>query len=229
MDCQEQAGGQGAELDNMEVPKVLYRNTDQKFAKAFVEEGEIMFRSLTYYRSVEDSIRRDDTDGVWIKCAPAKSVTYTRDDLPDGDPLNGVSIKHKAVGNVKITVPAPKSELMVISCFSTVQQENFGCGKIEIFNICGFIECVKAALSEAKLPLKYGAVEYCDSDSRLPGQNDLWRQKENKFSLQKEFRLGILLPENRIVRHKDHTEDLTIAESSLTLNCGSLEKYAKLL
>ena len=54
------------------LPDKLYRNTELKYAKAFVEKGEIMFRSLTFYRDIEDQTRCDKKDGIFEKNGPAK-------------------------------------------------------------------------------------------------------------------------------------------------------------
>lgn len=209
------------------LPQKLYRNTEPKYANAFVEEGEILFRPLTFYRNIEDPTRRDENDGVWVKDGPVKKLTLTFNDLPVGRALKGIPIRPEVIRNVLITVPTPNSGSRLISCFATDRQESFGTGAIEIFDVSGFVECVFAKVKEDHLELNWGLVEYYDFNSHLPDQNNLWLQKDKcKFSTQKEFRLGIVFSDPQIEQLNKHGKNFTVGTTCL-VRCGSLKKFAQ--
>lgn len=55
---------------------MLYKYLRADYANRFVERGEILFRTLSYFRSVEHAARGDEAEGVHID-APDNDVTLT--------------------------------------------------------------------------------------------------------------------------------------------------------
>jgi hypothetical protein len=213
-----------------ELPKVLFRNTELEYAKAFVEEGEIMFRSLSFYRYIEDPARRDENDGVWIKNGPVKSAKLTFIKLPVEHEPRGVPIDLQDIGDVKISVGDPEPVSRVISSYSIERQLQFGSATVEIFDVASFLSKVENALRNDRLDLSFGHVEYYNFDSHLPEPCRLWLQKDAaKFSCEKEYRLGYSIPFNRVVGSHLWSKQQVPIEMSVQVVCGSLQDCAKIV
>ena len=211
------------------LPLKLYRNTEPRHARAFIEIGEILFRSLTYYRNIEDPTRRDENDGVWIKNGPVKKVALTFNKLPDGHELKGIPVEHQVVGDVKLRIPTPNSDSRLISCFSIAEQIKFGPTTIEIFDVEGFLNRVQEKFDEDKLRMEFGSVQYYDFNSHLPNPNCRWLQKDKlKFSNQQEFRVGIAFSTDQI-EELEKQGKLFNSETSCLLKCGSLAAFSRRL
>jgi hypothetical protein len=53
---------------------MLYKYLPQKFARRMIDQGEVLFRTLSYFRGVEHAARGDEAEGVHID-APDNDVT----------------------------------------------------------------------------------------------------------------------------------------------------------
>jgi hypothetical protein len=53
---------------------MLYKYLPERFADAFIGRGEVLFRSLSYFRAVEHAARGDEIEGVHVD-APDNDVT----------------------------------------------------------------------------------------------------------------------------------------------------------
>lgn len=187
--------------------------SERKWAEKFLE-GEILFRSLAYFRDYEDQeIRGDQNEG---------SAIY--------DPVDGLVITNHTQGTTFVLPgysfesAARQDEIFVFCLSQSLKEEmrqKFGalvC--VEIFNIATFCKRVVAALpSNATFP---GAKGHARLGNRVEyyytrqGGSPLWAlpdkiaiSKINSYAWQKEFRLAFSLTnafdfervDTRLVRH----------------------------
>jgi hypothetical protein len=201
----------------MGVPDKLFRNTNLEFANKFIEEGEIMFRPLSYYRKIDDQIRRDENDGDFKVALGREKFKRFRLGEHELEPVR----------DNKLGIPTPQPNLQCISCFSIKPQSGFGPATIEVFNPIGFLDCVGYSVSQnLDVELKSGHVEYYDNTSAFPNQRTAWLYKEKRFSHEEEFRLGILIKRKHLgsnlerwVKDKNKDAMVTIRELPLSNFC----------
>jgi hypothetical protein len=58
--------------------RILYKYLPIEFAERFVQQGEVLFRSLSYFRAVEHAARGDEAEGIHID-APDNDMTIEAD------------------------------------------------------------------------------------------------------------------------------------------------------
>jgi hypothetical protein len=229
LDREEPAGGQGAELSLMgSLPQRLYRSdVEDTYLRKFVEEGEIFFRPLTHFRSVEDQVRRDEKEGAYAQNAAGVKLEF--DFEGNGEFAHGLNLEH---GAFELSVEQP--DHIHIYCFSLTPQTSFGPATMEVFDVAGLLNQISATLAFFKLDLKHGPVTYYDPTSPLGGKlpDDVWLQKRTKYNTEEEYRIAFRVKRPEFYRGCFPTKyGSTSAKISkhITLGCGNLEKFAHML
>ena len=208
-----------------------------KYAQAFVERGEMLFRALSYYRDYEDEgVRADEFEGTRLHL-----------------PLEGLKLTKVATGEV---VPVPytfestaQEDDIFVSCLSTTRSQalvdKFGTDTcVEIAEPSKLLALIRNALarrpSVKNKHLEYGPVKYYAPhdppivDWALPERIAL--SKPSTFSWQGEYRIAFavngafkvenirvkLVPLGERHRHRstNHPERL--------LKLGSMSKLCKI-
>lgn len=172
----------------------LFRYFSAKNADAFVERGEVLFRSLSYFRDYEDAgIRSDEHEGTLVHL-----------------PTDGLKINKVASGEV-VDLPhrmesTAKEDDIFIYCMSTELSlettKRFNAERVvEILDPVKFIALVRSSLSLRKKlraeKLVHQPIRYYDwheppmADWALPEKIAI--RKPSSFSWQKEYRLAVPL------------------------------------
>jgi hypothetical protein len=172
----------------------LFRYFSKKNAEAFVENGEVLFRALSYFRDYEDAgVRSDPHEGTLIHL-----------------PCNGLQVTKQATGEV-INLPhrlesTVKEDAIFIYCMSTELSpeiiERFNAERIvEITDPVAFLALVKYRLSIRKRlrirELVHQKVQYYEwnepplADWAIPER--IAMRKPETFSWQKEYRIAVPL------------------------------------
>jgi len=173
----------------------LYRYVTPENADTFVHEGEILFRSLSYYRDhyEDEGVRRDEYEGTRVHL-----------------PKDGLKLRYVATGN-EVAVPytfesTAKEDDIFISCFSTELSESIAqrfkaksC--VEIKDSAEFISLMRAALARCpsikNKTLVCGPVKYYAPhdppivDWALPERITL--SKPKSFQWQHEYRVAFAI------------------------------------
>ncbi len=208
------------------LPQKIFRNTEPEYAKAFVEGGEIMFRSLTYYRNIEDETRQDDHEGKFVQSIAGLPIEF--DD--NGElPLN-ISFE---VGS--FTRCTDSADHIHISCYSLAHKPKLGQTTIEIFDVRGFINQVCKTLKPFSLELECGRINYYDPNSKLEGGDvdKFWLEKrQNPYKIEEEYRIKFYAIRKKFYEEcfPAHFGDGSAKVPDYMLcKCGNLEKFARLL
>jgi hypothetical protein len=206
----------------MGIPLKLFRSTNFKYAKVLVEEGEILFRPLSYYRSIEDAKRQDSSEGI-----------FTRE-FDKGT----IEIVDEATQSIKRKIPLLKASIdfttsrageIFVLCFSLDPNVNFGDARVEVFDPLLFLASLKGFLKKAGIELYCGPVEYYDRKNI--DISYAWKKigflKSNIFKNEAEFRLAFLLNED----HEFNSRILTtsLKERYFTFSSTDFAKYIKIM
>lgn len=172
----------------------LFRYFSNQHAEAFVERGEVLFRSLSYFRDYEDAgVRSDEYEGTLVHL-----------------PSDGLKVNKIATGEV-VALPhrmesSAKEDEIFIYCMSTELSSDiarrFNAEQVvEILDPVRFLAMVRAGLSLRKRlranKLAHQRVRYYDwneppmVDWALPER--IAMRKPNSFSWQKEYRFAVPL------------------------------------
>jgi hypothetical protein len=94
-----------------EIPKALFRNTELQYANSFVEEGELLFRPLSYFRAAEGASKDEheghilrDLSGAKIQMQDPVSMQWQEIDFQNGNFI------HK--------LDEESSDRLLVKCFS---------------------------------------------------------------------------------------------------------------
>lgn len=208
-----------------------------KYAEAFVERGEVLFRALSYYRDYEDeSVRADEFEGTRLHL-----------------PIEGLKLTRAATGEV-ISVPytfesTAQEDDIFVSCLGTTRSEvlaeKFGTKTcVEIVEPSKFLALIRNALarrpSVKNKHLEYGPVKYYAPhdppivDWALPERIAL--SKPSTFSWQGEYRIafainGAFKMENvqvKLVPLGERPNRRSTNHPERLLKLGSLSKLCKI-
>jgi hypothetical protein len=198
----------------MEVPKVFFRNIEQQYAVAFVEEGEILFRPLSYYRKREDE-KGDAFEGKILANGPGIKAEISSIDCTE-------KIGPIEILNLSLTLSETDSNNICVSCYSKIKNTRHLGSTIEIFDVPKFLAIVDAYLAKFSSELSYGHVYYYDSIQapEFVENPRRWLYKRNlaEFVAEAEFRLGV----NANLGHLPRGTD-----ANLLLKLGTLVECAK--
>jgi hypothetical protein len=208
----------------LELPSFLYRSGEAKHMKSFLEEGEILFRPLTYYRNAEDGSRRDELEGKWQKTAPLNRVILTFRS-PEG---NFGPFKHQLTGDPTLTVSVPSPDLVFVSCFTTDSSVCFGESKVKIHDVPNFLSRICNDPLLKSLGIKHDFIRYYSNESTMPTQSELWRQKRLEFSNQQEFRLTFTVPQEKWPEFVG-PDTQPAPHMAVKIECGSFKLWADLI
>ena len=179
----------------MAIPSKLYRNIPFEYVKLFVEEGEVMFRPLSYYRSIEDPLRRDEDEGVVRRNFYSGSVEFVDKHAASG--------KHTLqITRATINLSTHKSEEIYVSCFSICPRSEPRGVTVEVFEPRQFLVKLKSFLTVVGITLFWGAIEYYDAEN--VEIESAWEKagfmKSKSFEEEREFRLAFILDDDNSYR-----------------------------
>ncbi len=223
-------------LDGAIYRVLLYKYLPLEYAKTFVERGEVLFRSLSYFRKVEHAERGDEAEGVHI-------------DAPDNDVrLDNLTRGTSITGRFRFLNSLDQDKVYAY-CFSTqLSRELF-----ERFNADAcvvlartnpfFLRCSLAAPHHFPLDppgFSHRHVEYFDpaNSAILPVKepSNLPFFKHKSFSAQQEYRAvfakrgGFTLVERIVQPEFTFAEEVAAGKPSETmLQLGSLASIASIV
>jgi hypothetical protein len=215
---------------------ILYKYLPSKYVDAFVRRGEVLFRTLSYFRDYEDAqIRGDEFEGTRLYRPK------------DGLEITLVGTQEKRVLPHSFESTAIENDIFVF-CMSTrysvdlaAQFKADAC--VEIHNSAGFIARIRAALlrrsSIKNKTLIHGEVTYYSTgdppivDWALPER--IAMSKLNYYSAQNEYRIAFSVndafkTENtrmRLVAPSERPPRRTSTHSERLLKLGSLSRLCK--
>lgn len=181
---------------------MLYKYFPLKYLEEVLEEGSILFRTLSYFKEIDQTgdVRRDNDEGnYYFQPKPEHQSKI----IIDGRDVS------KYVMNIRAGYSLPPNKNIMITCFSQklckqlwqefaesdkLPPEEYCC--IEIRNKAVLLETIVEKLQETfpKIKLIHGPVEYFDSqdDSMLGKEPEryLWFYKTHKYRSQEEYRIS---------------------------------------
>jgi hypothetical protein len=92
--------------------RILYKYLPIEFAERFVQQGEVLFRSLSYFRAVEHAERGDEAEGIHID-APDNGMTLETD--------NGVCV----IGRLRYLRSINQERTFAFCCSTQLDEELF--------------------------------------------------------------------------------------------------------
>jgi hypothetical protein len=211
------------------LPEKLYRSdkTDV-YLRRFRSEGEIFFRPLTYFRSIEDSERRDDHEGKLILNIAGSKGYFNSDGRSDESSIINFI-------DASMTVQTNSPDHIHICCFSLARKEKFGNVTLEIFDVKGFLAKLEAALNSLKLELQHDRVNYYDPTSKPNSEfpERLWFHKRKfPYADEEEYRVSFRAKRRELYEHffpNDFGKVSSEIPNYISLKCGSFEDFARLL
>lgn len=206
------------------LPNVLYRRfNDRKHAEYFMS-GNIIFRSLQYYRDLAkkgDIIHGDSSEGSVIYAKKLKAEIQKGGDYFSLGDFNSTRIETKSPDRI------------FISCYSLNQnRHHYGKYLVILKNPTAFLNRIEDSL--LKMQTKYGSVSYYpeNHESFKPiSQPDkpIWMYKKDNFSPDEEFRITINL-ENIELTLKNFIGDIPVSpETPIKFAVGDIRSIAELV
>ncbi len=192
----------------MDVPVRLYRVGELVHLQRFIEEGEILFRPLSYYRKIEDSTRHDEFDGLHAFNVDGGKLSLI-------NPVTGLTegnwdlVGHSTYGD-------HAGNNVFVCCFSTAQI-SFEKPNLEIFDVAGLMNALEPLISERNLQPIAGRVRYYNESLPLESFDEgmSWLKKRQSFSREREFRIGFF----------DSSIEIAAGQA---FRFGPLKRYARL-
>ena len=121
------------------LPEKLYRSGKPEYMKRLVEEGEIVFRPLSYYRSLE-GIKGDSYEGrIQFKGAGIKF------EVGDVDGTNFQELE--SVSEMNFGLTKRDNQSVCVSCFSRESLTKHGSATVEVSNLEGFVDRLDSYLA----------------------------------------------------------------------------------
>ncbi len=206
----------------MGFPVKLYRSIELKYARSFVEEGEVMFRPLSYYREIEDDQRRDSKEGI-----VTRKFTHGTIEIADATWDSGKRLIPITKANIDLTTD--NAGQIYASCFSILPKTKSSDALVEVSNPEYFVASLSGMMKELDIVLKWGLIEYYDDQSvdLTSAEQKIGFMKSTYFSEEKEFRLAFLLHDNNTL--KSELEKLPMKERYMTFSSKSFAKYTRRL
>ena len=217
-------------MTDIHKPHPLYRNTERKWAEAFIEEGELLFRPLTYFRELEEP-RGDKHEGRHIIDAAGTTIEIW------DEKIKAYVAPIKIVSG-QFTDSLTRPDCCFIKCFSDVPQLEFGPATIEIFDVHGFFAGLRVVFAkQLGVELKFSQVNYYDpiEQASLPEiPTELAFYKRCCFQVQREFRFVFYL--NGVTRNmlletceKTNPSYSETLKNSLKMRVGNLTEFARIM
>jgi hypothetical protein len=205
----------------MVIPSKLYRNIPVEYIKLFVEEGEVMFRPLSYYRSIEDPLRRDENEGIVRRNFYSGSVEFVDERAAIG--------KHTLqITRATLNLWTHRADEIYVSCFSTCPRSEPSGVTAEVFEPRLFLTKLKSFLKAVGITLFWGPIEYYDAEN--VEIDSAWEKarfmKSKSFEEEKEFRLAFVLEEDH--RYRSQLDKLSMAQRMLKFQTKSLAEHVRL-
>jgi hypothetical protein len=211
------------------LPGRLFRSGEELHIKSFLEEGEIRFRPLSFYRSLEDETRRDEFEGAITLVIDSAKIEIQ-------DEQSGNWVHPIDVMSGRMTQSLKELDELHVCCFSkassTMAQSKFGISTVEVFDVPNFLLRLEHGLQQIEAELYYGSVKYYDDRLPIdfPGSGALWLYKRVSFAGESEFRVCLRANRSKLYARL-RGEKLANAEvpSWLTFRFGSFLDCARLL
>ena len=214
----------------------LYKYLPEPFATAFVERGEVLFRSLSYFRKIEHAARGDGLEGIHL-------------DAPDDPPtLHNLTTGVAIVDNFRMLNSVDQERVFAFCCsreFTPGLFQAFNCETCVVIEdpALFFLQCkiaAKKAASVARPGLLHRPVEYFapNRESPLPVRDprSIPFLKHELFRSQAEYRAVFGLPGGLTLRSRialpSFTMDAEIAAAQTherLLRLGDLRGFAKIV
>lgn len=204
------------------LPTALFRRFDRKeWAENFFKMGEVRFRSLGYYRRLEEqgSVRGDLNEGAIFRNLPAGTKMQIK------DPKTGQWGHTLTFTNGRMNHTLDHHEKFFVSCYSKSNRDHhrkFGKYVVKIHDVGQFVSAIQSGFPNSDA-LFWGSIRYFDPDAPGPlivNDKDLWLSKPNSFADEDEFRLVFF-----INGHQEGYASRALAKIEL----GSLETIAELI
>ena len=212
---------------------MLYKYLPARFAEAFVERGEVLFRTLSYFRKVEHAARGDEIEGVHV-------------DAPDHDvSLTVARLGKTFVGRYRMLNSVEQEHVFVFCCSQTYSEDllrEFNCDRcVAIVDPAAFfLRCRTAAKRQAVLVspgLIHRSVTYYmpheASELAIDDPHTLPFLKHASFSAQDEYRAIFATPGGFRITRRIVLPQFTFAEeierartSECLLRLGNLRGIA---
>jgi hypothetical protein len=205
---------------------MLYKYLPARFARSFVERGEVLFRSLSYFRKVEHAARGDEIEGIQLD-APDNDVTLQ-------NLTRGFSVK----GRFRMLSELDQERVMAFCCSQELSAElfdAFGCDSCVVIRDpeAFFLRCAGAARRPLKIEspgLLHRAVAYYAPNKESPqpvrDPHSIPFMKVEGFAHQKEYRAVYAKPGGFAVRSRIVQPQFTFAEE--IERAGTYERLLRL-
>lgn len=211
-------------------PSILYRNTEQQHADAFVQEGELLFRPLTHYRSIEGH-KKDEYEGQLLTEPNRLVIRIWDEELQE-------YVAPMEMFNPKFVHKLISADDYFISCFALAPQPQHGPATIEFFDVHGFFSGLRLVFAEQLgVELKFGQVNYYDpieqaSHPEIP--TELAFYKRCCFQDEQEFRFVFRLnaaTKNMLLESCEKTNPRfgETLKDSLKMRVGNLTDFARVM
>ncbi len=178
------------------LPSVLYRRFSKKeHALSFINNGEIRFMNLLYYKALEDDDTRNDSlEGEFKQEFNTKGLQLYVNAAGHNFVLNDVV-------DMKIEQVLPDMDAYFISCYSTqlheTQEKNYGEYLVTINNSAEFIKRFNNAQISQYIAWQE-IIYYEHKDVATPLKKEfmnspLWARKRDNYKHDYEFRIALLI------------------------------------
>jgi hypothetical protein len=211
------------------IPDILYRKMRPDYANNFVNNGEILFRPLTYYRKLE-GLKGDSMEGRNVILDTPLHVEFKGNNGSwSRIQING--------GGSKFEVGLSRPECCFISCYSmsNIKKYQYDDVTVEIFDTQKYISDLEVKLgfknraSECKIDLLYEKVQYYDKVA--PQNIEAWKWKRECYADECEFRLVFFFEERHMRCFTEPVDGAynSIPEDEIRLEVGSLTHLARIV
>jgi hypothetical protein len=180
------------------LPDRLWRGyPEDRHAEAFAETGRIRLRTLAYYRSIEDCVRRDQSEGIARLRVPGDVPVITLD-------ASTMAVTKETTEPGFFHFQSQFTNPTYIFCLSTSEEAavRFGNTLVEIFDPHRFLDSFVSSLDnlpEAEIafvdafPVRYDK----DSVAPTPDHRDRARlsygQKDPALAVEAEYRIAVVM------------------------------------
>lgn len=172
---------------------LLYKYLPLQWAERFVSDGEVLFRSLSYFRAVEHAARGDEAEGVHL-------------DAPNHDVLLTTNTGIRVAGRYRYLRSVDQERVFAFCCSTVFDHSLFRAFEADacvvIHDPAPFFIKLRAAVARAQVAVKPGlrhaAVSYYRPEDKavldVTVPQNLPFLKRQEFSDQREYRAVYALP-----------------------------------
>lgn len=216
------------------LPNRLFKYLPDRFATRFVEKGRILFRSLSYFRKIEDLGRSDYLEGLHL-------------DYPDNPiTIKAVETGFSWSGRAGIINSIKQDRVLVFCLSQQLSSRLYDEFKtnicVEIYDVNEFIRRIEYRINQqvrfSAAGFAHGKVEYYEPNrpigTDITKPHNIPFLKHIKYSHQREYRLmvslsgGMEIVRTIVLPSHDLSDDIaTCATTHRTLTIGTLRDIVK--